>query len=229
MFTTLESDLGGSRIYGQSYDPIFDPIYARRQQRDEGFLDLMGGSQLDQHVVTFNLAWRPTKDWTIIPSFRYEHNNLDSFSEAIETNVASTGAAVTTAPVTAESQRDYDSVTESIEARYTGVKQWTFYAKGEWMQEDLTQIRARLRTGRRNTVPPHRARYRWRDSLTEICHRRELVSSVTGERRHPVLQEDLREPLRSSLRHHAEQSPAVTVIPLSCATTISTSMISTSA
>jgi hypothetical protein len=139
MFTTLDSDIGGSRIYGNSYDPIFDPIYARRQQRDEGFLNMMGGSDLDQHVTTFNLAWRPNKDWTIIPSFRYEHNNLHSLSEAIETNVASTGAAVTAAPVTAESQRDYDSVTESIEARFTGVKQWTFYAKGEWMQEDLTQ------------------------------------------------------------------------------------------
>jgi hypothetical protein len=139
MFTTLESELGGSRIYGQSYDPIFDPVYRRRQQRDEGFLDLMGGSQLDQHVVTLNLAWRPSKDWVIIPAFRYEHNNLHSVSEALETNVASSGAAVTTAPVTAESQRDYDSVTESIEARYTGFKNWNLYAKGEWMQEDLTQ------------------------------------------------------------------------------------------
>ncbi len=139
MFTTLDSDIGGSRIYGNSYDPIFDPIYARRQQRDEGFLNMMGGSDLDQHVTTFNLAWRPNKDWTIIPSFRYEHNNLHSFSDAIETNVASAGAAVTTAPVTAESTRDYDSLTESLEARYTGLKSWTFYAKGEWNQEELTQ------------------------------------------------------------------------------------------
>ncbi|PYJ10686.1 MAG: hypothetical protein DMF06_05480 [Verrucomicrobia bacterium] len=140
MFSTIDSNLGGSRIYGNSYDPIFDPIYARRQQRDEGFLNLMGGSQLDQHVTTFNLAWRPSKDWTIIPALRYEHNNLDSLSAAIESNVASSGAPVTTMPVTAASTRDFDSVTESLEARYTGLKNWTFYAKGEWLQEDLTQI-----------------------------------------------------------------------------------------
>jgi len=35
MFTTLDSEIGGSRIYGNSYDPVFDPIYARRQQREQ--------------------------------------------------------------------------------------------------------------------------------------------------------------------------------------------------
>lgn len=141
MFTTLNSDLSGTRIYGQSYDPIFDPLYARRQRRDEGFIDQFGGSQLDQHVVTLNLAWRPNKDWVIIPAFRYEHNSLASASDAIETIIAPSGPIVMQfEPLGASSERCFDSATESLEVRFTGVKKWTFYAKGEWMQEDLQQI-----------------------------------------------------------------------------------------
>lgn len=141
MFTTLNSDIGGTRIYGQSYDPVFDPVYARRQRRDEGFIDQFGGSQLDQHVATLNLSWRPTKDWVIIPSFRYEHNDLHSISDAVETTIAPTGPIVMLfEPLEAMSERSFDSVTESLEVRYTGLKKWTFYAKGEWMQEDLDQI-----------------------------------------------------------------------------------------
>lgn len=141
MFTTLNSDIGGTRIYGQSYDPVFDPIYARRQRRDEGFINQFGGSQLNQHVATLNLAWRPTKDWVIIPSFRYEHNELDSISNSVETTIAPTGPIVMLfEPLGASSERSFDSVTEALEVRFTGLKKWTFYAKGEWMQEDLDQI-----------------------------------------------------------------------------------------
>ncbi len=140
MFTTLNSDLGGTRFYGQTYDPIFDPNYANRQRRDEGFLDQFGGSQLNQHVVNLNLAWRPTKDWVIIPAFRYEHNELNSVSNAIETVIAPNGPIrMLFEPLQALSERSFDTATESLELRYTGLKQWTFYAKGEWMQEDLEQ------------------------------------------------------------------------------------------
>ncbi|HYJ03765.1 MAG TPA: hypothetical protein VEX43_01425 [Chthoniobacterales bacterium] len=141
MFTTLESEIGGDRIYGISYEPVFDPVYARRQRRDEGFLNILGGSQLDQHVATLNFAWRPSKDWVVIPSFRYEHNELDSFSDSIETVVPPTGPLVVTfEPLEALSERSFDAITESLEVRYTGLKNWNFYAKGEWMQEQLDQL-----------------------------------------------------------------------------------------
>ena len=140
MYTTLDSDVSGSRIYGTTYDPIFDPLYARRQQRDEGFLNLMGGSELEQHVLTLSGAWRPADNWVIIPAFRFEHNDMDSFTSAVETNVATNGPLiVTTGDVQAEAQRKFDTATESLEVRYTGIKKWSFYAKGEWTQEDLTQ------------------------------------------------------------------------------------------
>lgn len=140
MFTTLDSDLGGSRIYGASYDPVFDPVYARRQQRDEGFLDLMGGSRLDQHVANLNLWWSPWKNFVILPSLRYEHNELNGISDYIETNVGAGPAFVLSEePLRSQSNRSFENVTESIELRYTGWKNWAFYMRGEWLEEDLNQ------------------------------------------------------------------------------------------
>ena len=131
-------------------------------------------------------------------------------------------ARVTTAPVTAESQRDYDSVTESIEARYTA-QNWNLYRRAV-DSEDLTQIerdfewKKKYRSSSSCAIPM--ARF-----ATQIFHRCELVSSVTGERRHPVLQE-IHENHYDHTFDTTPTTPAVTVIPLFCATTISTSMIS---
>lgn len=144
MFTTLDSNISGSRIYGASYEPVFDPVYARRQRFDEGFLNLMGGSQMSQHVATLSLAWRPWKNFVVVPSFRYEHNELDSITQYTETNVQPSPPPpgflrALLEPLATESERWFDTVTESIEMRYTGLRDWTFYLRGEWMQEDLRQ------------------------------------------------------------------------------------------
>ena len=42
-YTTMDTDISGSRIYGSGYDPVYDPLFARRQQRDEGFLACTAG------------------------------------------------------------------------------------------------------------------------------------------------------------------------------------------
>jgi hypothetical protein len=72
-YTTLDTDISGSRIYGADYDPIYDPTFDRRQQRDEGFLNLHGGSQMEQHVMNLNVMWKPRPYLTIVPSLRVEH------------------------------------------------------------------------------------------------------------------------------------------------------------
>ena len=43
-YTRLDTDVAGSRIYGPSYGSPLNPIYANRQNNDEGFYDLSGGS-----------------------------------------------------------------------------------------------------------------------------------------------------------------------------------------
>lgn len=138
-FTTLDSSIAGSRIYGASYDPVFDPLFARRQARDEGFLNLTGGSDLSQHVASINLSWTPMKNFVIVPSVRFEKEDLNSVSTYLETNVGTTAARITTQDLlAARSDRGYWNVTESLELRYTGVRNWSFYASGEWLQEDGT-------------------------------------------------------------------------------------------
>lgn len=149
LVTRLDTDLGGSRIYGQSYDPVFDPAYARRQQRDEGFFHLTGGSNLRQYVAHLNLDYRPTKKWQIRPAVRFERTRTESISEFMETNVVTAGALVHEEEAEGESDREWNEVMESIEARYTGRPNWTFSLRGEWLQGDgnLDEHRVILETG----------------------------------------------------------------------------------
>jgi hypothetical protein len=140
-FTTLDTDLSGSRIYGAGYDAVYDPTFGRRQQRDEGFLALAGGSQLHQHVVNLNLMWTPFDAFTVVPAFRFEKQDLDSLSDFLETNVgAPPGLPSTQEELASESARDLIDVSEAIEARYTGVTNWVFYVRGNWTQGEGDQF-----------------------------------------------------------------------------------------
>jgi hypothetical protein len=58
-YTSLSSDLTGSRIIGADYDSTYtDPILTL-QSNDHGQLDLSGTSQASDHVVNLNFMWRP--------------------------------------------------------------------------------------------------------------------------------------------------------------------------
>ncbi|HKS37955.1 MAG TPA: hypothetical protein VJW76_12235 [Verrucomicrobiae bacterium] len=134
-YTTMDTDTSGSRIYGAGYDPIYDPLFARRQARDEGFLDLAGGSQLNQYVVNLNLMWTPLENFTVVPAVRVERQDIHSVSEFVETNVG-TGAGLPSSQeeLAGESERAIIDVSESLEVRYTGFTNWVLYARGNWMQ-----------------------------------------------------------------------------------------------
>lgn len=148
LVTRLDTDLGGSRIYGQSYDPIYDPVYLRRQQRDEGFYHLTGGSNMRQYVANFNLVYQPTKHWQIRPALRFERTRTENISEFLETNV-SAALAPFQEEVEGESAREWKEAVESIEARFTGQPNWTFSFRGEWLQGtgNLEEHRVTLETG----------------------------------------------------------------------------------
>ena len=150
-FTTMDTDISGSRIYGSGYDPIFDPLFARRQARDEGFFGLHGGSNFKQYLMNLNLMWTPFDGFTIVPGVRVEKQDIDSFSDFEETAVG-TGAALPTnvEEVSAESERGILDVAESIELRYSGLTNWLLYARGNWMQGqgDLREVETLVETNR---------------------------------------------------------------------------------
>lgn len=133
MATTIDTNISGSRVYGNDYDPVFDPLFARRQAGDLGFLSLDGGAQLKQYVGTLNAVCQVTKNWTVHPSVRYEHLQLDGVSTFIATNVVGT-APVSLQNAEAQSNKQEDKFTEVVEFRYTGRPAWVYNARAEWTQ-----------------------------------------------------------------------------------------------
>lgn len=135
--TKLDATISGSRIYGLDYEAVFDPLFARRQQRDEGFYALHGSTEMKQSVATLNLLYTPAADWSIVPSLHAEKIKWDNIAEVVETNVGS-GPSFTASEeeVETESTKEWKNVTGSIEARYNGLKQTTVSARAEWTQSD---------------------------------------------------------------------------------------------
>lgn len=133
--TDLDAKLHGSRIYGQSFDPVFDPAYLRRQQRDEGYYGLHGNGEIKQTVLNANLVYQPHKHWSIRPSVRFENMHQETMAEFIETNI---GAGPAFAAIVEDGEgyhkKQWDEFSEAVEVRYTGKPDWTFSAKGEWVQ-----------------------------------------------------------------------------------------------
>ena len=143
--TSLDTDISGSRIYGSSYDPIYDPTFARRQTRDEGFVGLSGGAQMKQYVGNLNLMYSPWEYLTVVPSLRVEKETLHGVANFLDTSVGSAPALATSQVFTSNSSEDgYTEVSQSLEARYTGFKNWSIYTRGEWSETDGNQMEDEL-------------------------------------------------------------------------------------
>lgn len=135
--TKFDTTLDGSRIVSSGFDAAFDPNFSRRQQRDEGFFEVLGETEMKQTIATLNVVYRPNADWTIVPAIRAEKIEWTNVSEFLETNVENFGT--TAAPnlvFTGEwleglSQKEWKTFGQSIEARYTGMKDWVMIFRGE--------------------------------------------------------------------------------------------------
>ncbi len=128
LFTTLDTIVSGSRILGSDYDPVYDPVNARRG--DPGFVNLAGVSQLDQHVWNVNLRWAPLPHLTVIPAFRIENQVMDGASTWLDTTIAPDVASA------GSSSRDMLDLSQQLEVRYTGVTNVVVYARGDWVEGD---------------------------------------------------------------------------------------------
>jgi len=131
---TLDTNLSGSRIYGNDYDPVFDPLFTRRQPFDLGFFNLRGGSQLKQYVGNLNAVYQASRYWTIRPSVRYEHLQLDNLSTFIATTVLPGNAPTALQSTASQTQKQENRFTEVLELRYTGHASWIFNGRAEWSQ-----------------------------------------------------------------------------------------------
>jgi hypothetical protein len=134
-YTTLGSDLSGTRIIGTDYNSMFISPLSVLQRRDEGFLNLAGTSEVSDHLFNANLYWMPIKDLTLLSGFRYTHENQDSDATYIGTTVLGTNHTVTFEPTSADTWQDFDNYAERFEARYTGINNWIFWGEGQWTEE----------------------------------------------------------------------------------------------
>ena len=139
--TTIDTTLHGSRIVGNGpggYDPVFDAAFTNRQQRDEGYIHLTGETETKQTVATINALYRPTEFWSIIPAVRFEKRTTKSEADFEETNNGSTTGNPTLLLIQEEiavhSENDWKLNSQSLDARYTGFKNWTVNFKAEHEQ-----------------------------------------------------------------------------------------------
>jgi hypothetical protein len=146
-YSTLGSDISGTRIIGTGYDSMYgDPILTL-QSNDHGFLNLAGTSQVDEHVFNINLLWMPLKNLTVLTAFRYTHQGTESDSISLGTNTAANTPPftptnprggfhlITPEMDSANTSDSFDNLAERLELRYAGITNWLFYAEGEWEEE----------------------------------------------------------------------------------------------
>jgi hypothetical protein len=139
-FTTIDTDLSGSRIYGPGYGSPYSATYANSQNRDEGFTGLTGGGNTKEYVANMNLMIAAITNLVFVPALRVEYQGGDLSDNYSENDVTATGGTATSTPTSAANNNWYLDVAESLEARYTGFRNWSFYAKGEWSQDSGNEM-----------------------------------------------------------------------------------------
>ncbi|MEQ2010512.1 MAG: hypothetical protein ABMA26_27310, partial [Limisphaerales bacterium] len=121
-YTRMDTDIGGSRIYGAAFDAPYSPAYV-----DSGYTSLSGGSIVEQYVMNLSLRMEPWPDFVIVPSLRAE--KIDT-GDSSQYSVANVPTGITSV------QSGFLTVSEALEARFTGFTNWVLYARGEWSESD---------------------------------------------------------------------------------------------
>lgn len=122
LFSTLESDFSGSRIYGDDFDVGYVPGFPL------GYPTLDGGADKKEYVLNLNLLATPAPHFSIVPSIRVQKEDWTADASGLGTREAVTGRFEST------SDREVLDVRERLDLRYTGVTNWVYYAGGEWTQ-----------------------------------------------------------------------------------------------
>jgi hypothetical protein len=147
-YSTAQNDLSGTRIFGSEFDAPFGEPIPTLNFFDHSYLDLAGTAQVDEHVVNANLFWLPVKDLTVLTTFRYTHEDRDSSSSFLAFN-----PEFNLPPFTAQNPAGgfhygsgiltfgsrsayYDRFAESLELRYTALRDLLFYGEVELQQEN---------------------------------------------------------------------------------------------
>jgi hypothetical protein len=125
MFSDLQNDTVGSRVWGSDFDVVYAPDPANGQ----GYTNLLSNARKHDHVMNVNLMSKPTKTLTITPSVRVQRQDWDAMSFTDSTYGNNSFATIASA-----ADADAIDVRERLEARYTGFTNFVITALGEWTQ-----------------------------------------------------------------------------------------------
>src|SRR5262245_30950528 len=146
-YTTITNDLSGSRIFGTHWDEAFGEPVPTLGSSDHAFIDLAGTAQIKENLFNANLFWMPLENLAILTGFRYTHENMDTESTFIAEELVPNTPPFTplnpeggfhfafAEPTKGGRNADYKLFAERVEFRYNGIKDWLFYAEGEWEEE----------------------------------------------------------------------------------------------
>lgn len=136
-YSSESGDMSGSRIVGQSYNPVFVLTFPQLQANDHAILNLAGLSESRIHTFNSNLFWVPWKDLEALVGFRYTHENIDSSSTFLDANSATAPPPTHYTPAipkSADTSEDTNRTAERLELRYKRFQNWLFYAEAELEQ-----------------------------------------------------------------------------------------------
>jgi len=120
-FTTMDTNVNGSeRIFSNP-----------TKSTDEGYRDLLGGSDVKTHVANASIWWNPIDDLVIAPSFRVQWEDISS-----STLYELTRGTAASEDKIASNNENRTTTSEQLEIRYTGISDILLYARGQWSQQD---------------------------------------------------------------------------------------------
>ncbi len=136
-YVRLDTDVSGSRIYGDRFGVPFDPGFANRQSLERGFLALDGRNELRLRTGNLNVMTMLHKDLRIVAALRASKESYDSQTSATETllDPRVSPQAVENALLT-DSSSNRTTFDESLEVRYLGLSRTAVYLTAEWQQAD---------------------------------------------------------------------------------------------
>jgi hypothetical protein len=120
LITSIDTNITGSKIYGETPDAEYSATFARRQPQDVGYYGLSGGTRMKQYLGNLNVVYQPGKYWTLRPGVKFEHLRQESGADYSSTDFG--GGAAPRAiidPTEANSRNSWNEFTEELEARYT--------------------------------------------------------------------------------------------------------------
>lgn len=132
--TTIGTNLGGSRIYGPAYSTPLSPTFVNN---GSGFIGLGGDGSTQEYTANLNLMLTPMSNLVVVPAVRVEYEG-STLGDNYNTTTG-VGKGFVSTPVAANAN-NYDlTVAESLEARYTGFRDWSLYLSAELSEDEGNQ------------------------------------------------------------------------------------------